>query len=110
MTKTCDMNIIVPDLPPLPEGYGPDVVWGMALQGGEHVIFDGHRWICRDRPTAITFWHAYKREPVTHVRYLNLYPLGGVSSHTSREEADFPAAQLRVSCRRVEFMEGQFDD
>lgn len=108
MTKP---NIIVPDFPDLPEGYGPDVVYG-PIKHAEHVFFLDGIWQTSNDWSCASFWHAYKREPVQRVVYVNVYPGKGYADvvHPTRESADGDACPNRIARVRVEFVEGQFDD
>ena len=44
------------------------------------------------------------------VYYINFYNNGSYFRHLNREEADKYAGDNRLSCVRVEFQKGQFDD
>jgi|SRR5215471_6757454 len=50
--------------------------------------------------------------PEKIVRWVNFYPIGSHYSgcHISRETADKEATRERIACRRIEFIEGQFDE
>jgi hypothetical protein len=108
MTKP---NIIVPDLPPLLEGYGPDVRWG-AVDGRPHVWLAGDgRWLAMENcPANTPCWHAYKREPVKRVVYVNVYRNGAGFGHDTRIAADIKAKTGRTGCNRIELEEGRWDD
>lgn len=45
--------------------------------------------------------------PEKHQAWINLYPHGGGSLHTSRERADSHALCNRIACVKVEYTEGQ---
>lgn len=49
-------------------------------------------------------------EPVTHVRYVNVYPSGRMMLHDSRSEADRNAGNARIACIQIRAQEGQYDD
>lgn len=55
-----------------------------------------------------------KPKPRSRVLYYNLVIQGesltACSAHPSREDADKAATPSRVGCKRVEFIEGQYDD
>lgn len=59
-------------------------------------------------------WEIYK-EPIKSVRYFNLYDTGGIScGFADRINADVSADTVllrkRIACKRVEFVEGEFDE
>lgn len=55
-------------------------------------------------------WEIYK-EPIKVVRYYNMYPTHIASSASpTRDHADLAAAYNRIGCKRVEFVEGEFDE
>jgi hypothetical protein len=49
------------------------------------------------------------KEPRKFVRYFNVYPAYNVMPHLSREEADRCASPDRIGCKRIEFIEGEYD-
>jgi len=54
------------------------------------------------------------KEPIEHVRYLNIYTdtkrIGYCYFYSSRELANELSAPTRIACKRIVFKEGEFDD
>lgn len=99
-------------LGPLPDGYGPDVYWG-PIKDKPHSWFSpsNEGWFDSNTPTTVPHFHAYKREPVKRVVWMNVYRLGGCTYvYPSKADADSKAFPGRMACIRVEFEEGQFDE
>ena len=97
-------------LPALTDGYGPDVHFG-PQESRPHVWFVGGKWLPNETACKDPFFHAYKREPVKRVAWVNVYPVADVVVlRKSRQLADDEADPSRIACVRVEFDEGQFDD
>ena len=99
-------------LGPLPDGYGPDVYFG-PCEDGPHVWFSGSdgEWNKANVKDSFRVFHAYKREPVKRVVWLNVYPDRRDNfTHQSRVIADRFASANRIACVRVEFEEGPPND
>jgi hypothetical protein len=89
--------------------------------------FTGHKFVCHavrgnaawlgnsnghfttGYPRDYPYFTEYK-EPVKHIRYLNIYSDGESVGHPNRLEADNYARTNRLARIRVELTEGQFDD
>jgi hypothetical protein len=51
-----------------------------------------------------------KPKPVERVRYINIYSTGGAYGYDTRADADKNAGGLRIACRRIVVIDGQYDE
>lgn len=98
-------------LPALPDGYGPDVHWG-PQEDRPHVFFDVgcKKWLPSEIGWHDDLFHAYKREPVKRVVWLNVDADGTAEVWNTRHGADRLAHDDRIARIRVEIEEGRFDE
>lgn len=54
-------------------------------------------------------WKEYV-EPKKFIRYYNIYENGSIIARENRRQADDSAGLYRIARKRVEFVEGEFDD
>jgi len=85
---------------------------GKQIQIENYSYAAGWRDVIEDEIPKFNFGvNEFRVKPEKKVAYMNIYPVPkGRGMHRTRRDADHYAAEDRVACVRVDYVEGQYDD